>query len=161
VLKRLFVSSAVLAVSILAKDDAFTGKWALDKSVSTATADIPDGLRQEIKKKGDGYMVETVWREPGNGIAPLALLGIMTTQLALGLDGKETRNQIGPFMQVSKTSQNGNQLVTEWTAVVNGETITGHWTRTLSDDRRSMTLDIQETMTDGKANSGKLVFKRK
>src|SRR5262245_32701986 len=117
-----FVLTLAMAVPLLAKDDAFTGKWILDKPASNATAEIPDNLRQEIKKKGDGYAVETTWREMRSGLAPLALLGILTTQLKLGADVK---NQVGPFMIASRTTQNGNQLVTDWTAVVNGQAVRG------------------------------------
>lgn len=147
-----------MAVSIFGKDDGFAGKWVLDKPASTATADIPDNMRQEIKKKGDGYAVETTWRELNTGMAPLVFLGIMTTQFKLGPD---VTNQVGPFMQASKTTENGRQLVTEWTAVVNGQGVKGRWTRTLADDGKSMTLDIEESTDDGKSNTAKLVFKRK
>jgi hypothetical protein len=85
----------------------------------------------------------------------------MTTHLTLTTDGQETTNFIGPFKQVSKTTQNGKQLVTDWQAVVNGENVKGQWTRTLSDDGKMMTLEIQESTNDGKSNSGKLTFKRK
>lgn len=149
---------AMLTVSVWAKDDGFTGKWILDKEASTATADIPDNLRQEIKKKGDGYQVETSWREMKTGMAPLALLGIMTTLLKLGPD---VTNQVGPFMQKSQTTIDGNRMVTNWTAVVNGQGVKGQWTRTLGDDGKSLTMDIQESTDDGKSNTGKLVFKKK
>jgi hypothetical protein len=145
----------------MAKDDGFTGKWVIDKQASTATADIPDGLTQQFKKKGDGYTIETTWREPRSGIAPLLLVGIMTTQFKLGTKGEEVKNQVGPFMQASKTTLNGNQLVTDWTAVVNGQAVRGQWTRTLNDAGNSMTLDIKESTDDGKSNTGKLVFNKK
>jgi hypothetical protein len=158
---RLVVIGILAATLLTAKDEGFSGKWVIDKSASTATADIPDNLTQQIKKKGDTYLIESYWREPHGGIAPLALLGIMTTNLKLGIDGREVRNDIGPFHQVSKTTMNGNQLVTDWTAIVNGQSVKGQWTRTLSEDGKGMTLDIQESTEDGKSNSGKLVFKRK
>ena len=158
---RLLVFAILAAASLSAKDEGFNGKWVIDKNASTATSVIPDNLTQLIKKKGDALMIETYWREPKGGVAPLALLGIMTTNLKLGMDGSEIRNDIGPFHQLSKTTMNGNQLVTDWTATVNGQNVKGQWTRTLSDDGKNMTLDIQEATEDGKSNSGKLVFKRK
>lgn len=158
---RFFILIALAAGMSYAKDDGFNGKWVIDKTASTATADIPDNLTQQIRKKGENLAIETFWREPRNGMAPLVLLGIMTTQLKLALNGQDTTNWIGPFQQVSKTSQNGNQLLTDWQAVVNGQHVQGHWTRTLSDDGRTMTLEIQESTDDGKNNTGKLLFKRK
>lgn len=150
---------AVLAAGLVLAKDAFEGKWVIDKGASTATCDLPESLWQKIKKKGDGYNVETSWREPRNGVAPLVLLGILVTELKLGAD---VSNLIGPFLQQSKTTVNGNQMVTEWNAVVNKQPVKGQWTRTLADDGKSMTLDIQEsTPEDGKSGAAHLVFKRK
>lgn len=159
---RRIVTVTVLAAGLLAaKDDGFGGKWVIDKNASTATATIPDNLTQQIRKKGSELQIESYWREPKGGLAPLALLGIMTTKLSLGLDGKETTNYIGPFKHFSTTTQNGNTLVTGWQAVVNDQNVKGQWTRTLSEDGKMMTLDIQESTDDGKNNSGKLIFKKK
>lgn len=160
-----FLRTAILGVAatclLAAKDDVFAGKWVIDKSASTATAEIPDGLTQQVKKKGEGLAIETYWKEPRSGMAPLVLLGIMTTNLKLDLNGQESTNWIGPFQQVSKTTQKGNQLDTDWHAVVNNQHVRGHWTRTLSADGKSMTLDIQQSTDDGKSGTGKLVFKKR
>lgn len=158
----LFCAAALLVIAAPPDNDhPFNGKWNLDKSASTASEDIPDHVVQQIKQKGDELTIQTTWQEPQNGIAPLTLLGIMTTQLKLTTNGSESTNQIGPFKQVSKTTANGNQLVTDWTALVNGATVTGHWTRSLSDDGKGMTLDIKEQTSDGKSNEAHLVFKKK
>ena len=164
-LKRLSVAVTLCATIFsgfaLAKDSGFKGKWVLDKGSSTATEEIPDNLMQEIKPDGSDLTIITTWREPKSGIAPIALLGIMTTKLQLTANGQEQTNYIGPFKQVSKTTQNGNQMVTDWTAVdENGKTVSGHWTRTLSPDGRQMTLEVQEQ--DGtQQHTAKLVFHRK
>jgi hypothetical protein len=150
----------VLALPVLAKDRGFSGKWVIDKSASTASFEIPDNLTQQIKEKGSDVSILTTWREPGNGIAPLPLLGIMTTNLNLKVNGEDVINEIGPFKQASKTTQNGDQLVTEYTALVNGENVTGKWVRSLSSDGKQMTIDL--TQQSGSKNSqGKLVFNRK
>jgi hypothetical protein len=165
VLKHLSVTAVLLALTVsgfvFARDTGFKGKWILDKGASNATEEIPDNLVQEIKPDGSDVTIITTWREPKTGIAPIALLGIMTTKLQLRADGQEQTNYIGPFKQVSKTTQNGNQMVTEWTAVdQNGKTVSGHWTRTLSPDGQQMTLDVQE-QDSGQQHTAKLVFKRK
>lgn len=157
-LRRLCLIAVLATGLVLAKDEPFEGKWVLDKGASTATCDLPETMYQKIKKKGDGYQVETAFREPRNGIAPIVLLGIMVTDLKLGPD---VTNQVGPYMQQGKTTVNGNQMVTEWTAVVNEQPVTGQWTRTLSDDGKSLTLDIKESTADGKSGSAHLVFKKK
>ncbi len=148
------------ALTLLGGNDPFSGKWNCDKNVSTLTADIPDGLRQEVKRKGGNYQIITVWREPHGGVAPLALLGIMATEITLTTDGAEKVNQVGPFMQRSASKLDGNQLVTQWTATVNGQKVNGKWTRVASDDGKTFTLEIEESMEDGKTNNGKLVFTR-
>lgn len=157
---------ALLSGGILFAKDSnesrFKGKWVLDRGASTATFDIPENLTQEIKPKGSDLNIITTWREPQNGIAPLGLLGVMTTQYQIGLNGQETTNYVGPFKVVSKTTENGNQLVTDWTAAdQNGKTVTGHWTRSVSDDGRQMTLEIQEQENGGPSNNAKLVFRKK
>lgn len=154
------VSSVLLALPAAAKNDGFNGKWVIDKGSSSANFEIPDNLTQQIKTKGSDLVILTTWREPANGIAPLGMLGVMTTNLKLSLDGQEQTDNIGPFKQVSKTSQNANEIVTDYNAVVNGEQVTGHWTRTLSDDGREMTLQIDQK-SGSQNNQAKLVFHRK
>lgn len=161
-ISKLLCAFAVLSGAVLfSKDSGYKGKWVLDRGASTATFDIPDNLTQEIKPKGSDLTIVTTWKEPENGMAPLGLLGIMTTEAKFGLDGQECTNIIGPFKQVSKTTQSGNQLVTDWTAAdQNGKTVSGHWTRTLSDDGNQMALEVQEEES-GKSNNARLVFRRK
>ena len=157
----LFAFAVLFGGVLFSKDTGFNGKWVLDRGASTATFDIPDNLTQEIKPKGSDLTIITTWKEPENGMAPLGLLGIMTTEFKCGTDGQENTNIIGPFKQVSKTTANGNQLVTEWTAGdQNGKTVTGHWTRTLSDDGNQMILEVQE-QDSGKSNNAHLVFRKK
>lgn len=161
--KRFLLIPAVavlFALPALPKDDGFTGKWILDKPASTASFDIPDNLMQQIKKKGSELTIQTTWREPANGITPMPLLGIMVTDLRLSVDGQDVTNEIGPFKQASRTTMRANTMVTDYTALVNGEQVTGQWTRTLSDDGKDMTLAIDQK-SGSKSNQGKLVFHRK
>ena len=156
----ILVVTVIFALPALPKNDGFNGKWMLDKNASTASFDIPDNLMQQIKAKGSTLDILTTWREPANGIAPLGLLGVMTTNLKLNLKGQEDRNQIGPFNPVFKSTQNGNQIVTDYTAFSNGQQVTGHWTRSLSGDAKQMTLEITQN-TGAQNNQAKLVFQRK
>ncbi len=154
------IAAALMALPALPKNDGFNGKWMIDKSASTADFEIPDNLMQQIKTKGSDMSIQNTWKEPKNGIAPLPLLGIMTTNFTLNLDGKDQINEIGPFKQASKTTRSGNTLVTDYTALVNDENVTGHWVRSLSEDGKQMTLEL--TQTSGAKNSkGKLVFRKK
>ncbi len=152
----------VLALPICAKDSGqgFAGKWVLDKK-SDKTTKAPEDLRQDIRQQGSEVTIQSRFKEPANGIAPLLFLGIMTSSLRLTTDGHDTENQIGPFQQVSKTTLDGNKMETDWTATVNGDQVKGHWVRTLSDDGKHMTLDIKESSTKGQSGEASIQFVRK
>lgn len=152
-----FLTASVIPIS--AKDQGFSGKWVLDKN-----QDPPDGpknLETHIKQDGNGMTLESTFREPDDGIVPLLYLGVMTTKMHLSFTGDTAQNQIGPFQIASKTSLNGNQMDTEWTAVVKGDQVQGHWTHKLADDGKHMTLDIKETVGQGPDAQATLHFVRK
>lgn len=153
---------AVLALPNYAKDSGqgFAGKWVLDKK-SAKPSQAPEDLRQDIRQQGSDITIQSRFREPANGIAPLLFLGIMTSSLHLTSDGRDTQNQIGPFQQASKTTVDGNKMETDWTAVVNGDEVKGHWVRTLSEDGKHMTLDIKESSTKGQGGEASIQFVRK
>jgi hypothetical protein len=132
------------ALAGMGKDPGFEGKWVLDGS-SPRPANGPENLVQQIKIKGSDIEIESGWREPAGGVAPLTLLGIMTSKLKLTSDGQQANNQIGPFQQASRTTVNGNKMITDWTAQMEKSRVEGQWIRTLSDDGRRMTLHIKNS----------------
>ena len=152
----------VLALPLAAKDadQGFAGKWVLDKK-SARSPQTPEDLRQDIRQQGSDITIQSKFKEPANGIAPLLFLGIMTSSLHLTTDGQTAQNQIGPFQQASKTTLDGHKMETEWNAKVNGEDVQGHWTRTLSDDGKRMTLTIKESSTKGQGGEATVEFVRK
>jgi hypothetical protein len=155
--------AALMTISAPAKDAGFEGRWVIDKSASTANFEIPDNLTQKIKVKGSDVSVQTTWREPKNGIAPLPLLGIMVNESRITADGQEQRNQVGPFVQLTKTTIEGDQIVTEYTAASEegeGRSVAGRWTRTLSPDGKQMFLEITQTGA-GQNAEARLTFKKK
>jgi len=154
-----FVAIAGLAI---AKDnpDSYSGKWVLDKKAARP-GDAPPALETKIKEDGSQLSFESTFREPENGVVPLLYLGVMTNKLVLSTDGQEQRDQIGPFMAVFKTTKDGNKLMTEWAAQVNGDPVQGHWVHTLSDDGKHMTLEITESSTHGQHAEATLNFVRK
>jgi hypothetical protein len=143
--------------------NSFDGKWVLDKKAgNTATVPPPDDLRQNIKAGGGNISIDSTFKEPNNAITPLLYLGIMVTNIKLNPDGSETVNQVGPFMQTSKTTVDGNKMDTEWIAKhTSGEVVNGHWTRTISDDGKHMTLEIKESSTQGQSGTATLNFVKK
>jgi len=65
-------------------------------------------------------------------------------------------------MQTSKTTVDGNKMETEWVARhTSGEVVNGHWTRTLSDDGKHMTLEVKESSSQGQSGNATLNFSRK
>lgn len=156
----------MMTVSAWAADaTGFAGKWQLDKKQTPATATLPEQLTQEIKQEGDTWVIRSRYREPKNGVYPTAMLGVMTQEVKLGPD---VRNDIGPFQHQSKTRLESNSLITEWTAVnangapsgsaVSSEPLSGKWTRTLSEDGKTMTMQIEGAPGSTPTS---LVFKRK
>ena len=164
-MKRLtIVTSIILATAagfpLGADSNGFDGKWVLDKNQSQGS-DLPLGLEQRIKQSGSGITIESRFNEPQNGVVPLVYLGIMTTTLKLDAGGQEVQNQIGPFQQASKTTVNGNQMETQWRALVKDDEVTGHWVRTIADDGKSMQMSIQENSTQGQHGEATLRFVKK
>ena len=155
--------AVVLVSTAFGADRGFDGKWVLDKNMSnSATMPPPDGLQQRIKINGNQVSIESVFKEPANAIAPLLYLGIMTTTMRLDTNGSDAVNQVGPFMQTSKTTLDGNKMDTDWVARhTSGEVVNGHWTRTLSDDGKHMTLEIKESSTQGQSGTATLNFVKK
>ncbi len=145
-----------------AKDnpDSYSGKWVLDKH-SPRPGDAPNSLETKIKQDNSGVTIESSFKEPDSGVVPLLYLGVMTNKLHLTTDGQQQQSQIGPFMAVFKTTMDGNKLMTEWKAQINGDPVEGHWVHTLSDDGKHMTLEIQESSTHGQHAEATLNFVRK
>jgi hypothetical protein len=157
------LSVAFLLCAALSGKDApagFSGTWDIDKNQSTASSEIPDGLEQQIKHKKSEMVIKSKWMEPNDGIAPLVLLGVMTTELKLNTNGRQAKKQFGPFMTMMSTTRDGDDVVTKWQVNANGVPLSTEWRRTLGRDGQTMTLDIQQT-GDGKNKTAKLVFRRR
>lgn len=150
------------ALPVFAADKSpFVGKWVLDKSQGQAADQAPDGLTQNIKQKGNDLLIQSIWKEPKDGVYRMTLVGVTTTDLKLPLDGSEVDNQIGPYAMKLKTQQEGNKLTTQWSSAMKETKGQGQWVRTVSDDGKQMTLEITGVSPTGQPSNAKLVFKRK
>jgi hypothetical protein len=139
----------------------FEGKWKLDKKKTQATG-APEDLEYEIKADGsNGFVIKSKYREPKSAVYPLMWVGIMTYELPLSLDGSEKTNQIGPFTHVSKSTIDGNRMVTDWKAAMENGNVEGQWIRTVSPDGREMTLQIISKASDGRTMDQTLVLRRR
>ena len=142
------------------KDEGFNGKWELDNS-SQQPANAPKKMQTKIKQDGSGLTIESTFAEPADGVVPLVYLGVMATKIHLSTGGQTEQNAIGPFQMGSKTDIDGTQIQTEWTAMVKGDAVQGHWTHKLSDDGKHMTWEIKESSTQGQHAEATLRFVRK
>jgi hypothetical protein len=139
----------------------FEGKWKLDKKKTQATG-APEDFEFQIKPDADGVKIVSKYREPKTAIYPLMWVGLMTYELPLSADGSEKTNQIGPFAHVSKTTIEGNKMVTDWRATMeNGSSVEGRWIRTLSPDGKEMTMQVISKSSDGRNMDQTLVFQRR
>ena len=161
--KVIFLTGSLLIASlgvVHAKDEGFNGKWVLDKATGQPP-NAPAHLETKIKQDNSGVTIESTFAEPADGVVPLVYLGVMTTKMHLAAGGQVEQNAIGPFQMASKTDIDGTQLQTEWTAMVKGDAVQGHWTQRLSDDGKHMTWEIKETSTQGQHSEATLNFVRK
>ena len=163
-MKTLPVISAFLlvtsAIILQADSNDFSGKWVLDGH-STQPPNAPKKLETQIKQNGSEITIESKFQEPSNGIVPLVYLGLMADKVKLNTDGQEAQNTIGPFQMAAKSTVDGNQIQTDWTAQVKDDEVKGHWTQRLSDDGKHMTWDIQESSTHGQQGLATLTFVKK
>src|SRR3954451_14972089 len=135
-----FAASSTVAGS---GPQSFEGKWVLDKKRSGA-AGAPQDLTQQIKMDGSQMIIRSKFAQPKNGIYPILWVGLMTEELRLTTDGSEATKSIGPFELRAKTNQDGDALVTTYTANMEngaapdqkGGSVEGQWFRKLSGDGR-------------------------
>jgi hypothetical protein len=160
--KAIFLTIALLTASlaISAKDQGMSGKWVLDKA-SQQPPNAPQRLETKITQDHSGVTIESTFAEPADGVVPLVYLGVMATRVHLAAGGELEQNAIGPFQMGSKTQIDGNEMQTDWTAMVKGDAVQGHWTQRLSDDGRRLTWEIKESSTQGQHSEATLNFVRK
>jgi hypothetical protein len=164
----LLLLMAALA-SAAPKPQGFEGKWVLDKKKSPEASQAPQDLVQQIKMDGSSMVIKSKFAQPKNGVYPMLWVGIMTEELRLTTDGSEAAKSIGPFELRAKTNQDGDALITNWTAnMENGMapgqeagSVEGQWLRSVSEDGRVMTLQIKGKCSDGRTLDTKLYFNRK
>jgi len=139
----------------------FQGKWVMDKKTSPSATVAPANLVQEIKEDGDKIIIKSQYQQPRNGLYPIFWIGVMTEQIELPKPGYEMTSNIGPYEYKAKTTQDGNKLITDWTATLQPGSVEGQWVRTISDDGRKMTMDIKGKCSDGRIMEATLYFTKK
>src|SRR5579883_1420254 len=139
--RRMLLGAAMILVAALAlpaKDNdkgGFNGKWALDKKTSPSGSEAPDNMVEHIKQKGNQLVIQSTWQEPKNGIYGLSMLGLTQSEMKFSTDGTEDDYMIGPYHFKSKTTMDGNKMVTTWAAASDNAdqkaNLDGTWTRAI------------------------------
>lgn len=142
--------------------EGFDGKWVVDRKASRAMPPPPEDLTQALRVKSDSVEVSSTWKEPAGGMSPLLYVGILTTDLKLSTNGTESENRFGPFTMNAKTTVEGTRMTTVWSvSSTESGSVQGQWVRTLNPNGKQMTLEIQQTASDGQTRTASLVFTRK
>ena len=160
-MKRALVSvvfSAFCATQISAADALFNGTWVLDQH-SPRPGNAPNQIQTKISQKGANLTLESVFTEPKDRVLPMLYLGILGTRISLTANGAEQENMVGPYYLLTKTTIEGNQMLTDWIATMFGDELRGHWRHTLTDPKH-LVIEIQEISKQGQRGAT-LYFTRK
>jgi hypothetical protein len=137
----------------------FSGVWALD----VARCRIPDGspelpaLKQTIEHKGSTL---TITNEiTGDARIPAFLVGLAAPRMLFTTDDTENTNKLGPIDFVSKSKWVGSTLSTTFQVKTPLEPPHGKWRHSLSEDTRSLTIDVEFNGPDGSSDV-RLTFAR-
>ncbi len=134
------------------------GEWTLDKSFGVTP---PKSFRIKVEAGNNQVTIRSHWEEPRDGRYGLTLIGVTIPELTLFATGREQAVQAGPFvLRCSSAWRNGN-LVTQWsTSEFMGSSFRGTWTRAVSKDGSTQTLDIDASSSSGESSRARLIFHR-
>lgn len=155
----LIIIALLTCSAAAAKHDGFSGTWLLDKDCPQPP-NAPMDLKTKIKQKDSRVTLESTFREPAGGVVPLIYLGVMTERMKLATNGRPQDNRFGPFLMRTQTRLQGNQMITDWVAVVGKAQVDGHWTHTLK-DADHLILEIRQHSATGEEREATLYLVRK
>ena len=138
---------------------AFQGDWALDKSFGVTP---PQEFSTNIQAGKDQVSIRSHWKPPADGRYGLTLIGITTPEFVIETTGREQAAQAGPFVIRYASAVENRSIVTHWsTSEFMGSSFRGTWTRTVSKDGSTLTLDIDATSSSGDTSRARLIFRRR
>lgn len=139
----------------------FSGRWDLDKTKSSLPPSSPGDLTQRIEQSGSGLKISTASKDwqMGQPIA-LTLFALTIPELTITPDNTQSTQRFGPGELLTKSHWEDGRLVTDWKLKRDGaEVMAGQWTRSLSKDAKTLTLQVSATDSQsGGAGEAKLVF---
>jgi|ERR1017187_10622035 hypothetical protein len=136
----------------------FQGNWVLDKTFGVTA---PANFTTRMEAARDQLTVRSHWDDPQDDRYALTLMGITMNEFVIATTGREQSAQVGPFVFKHSTNWENGNLVTRWsTSEFMGSSFQGAWTRAVSKDGGTLTLDIDATSSTGKNSRARLIFHR-
>jgi hypothetical protein len=133
------------------------GKWTLDKSFGVTP---PQNFSTQVERANNQVTIRSHWDEPANGQYGLTLMGLTTPQFIVDTSGREQAAQVGPYVFHYKSAWENGKLVTHWTtSEFMGSSFHGTWTRGVSKDGSTQTLDI-DASSSLQMSRARLIFRR-
>jgi hypothetical protein len=133
------------------------GKWTLDKSFGVTP---PQNFKTNVEKAKNQITIRSHWDEPENRQHGLTLMGVTTPQFIIDTSGREQVAQVGPYVFHYKSAWENGKLITRWTtSEFMGSTFQGTWTRAVSKDGSTQTLDI-DASSSLQMSRARLIFRR-
>jgi hypothetical protein len=134
------------------------GKWILRKSFGVTP---PENFSTNVDAARDRVTVRSHWEEPKNGQYGLTLMGIAMPEFVMETTGRDQATQVGPFVFRHASAWEDGRLVTRWsTSEFMGSSFQGTWTRAVSKDGSTQTVDIHAMSSSGEISRARLIFHR-
>jgi len=144
-----FLFSATLLIVAQASRPNFSGRWQLDKSRSDFGSLPPDDSAMElIEHQEPKLTIAQVWRNSD---------GEHTVVWQLTTDGAENLTRMNETEVASRTIWEDGRLITEWRVKRGGQPSEGKYDRSLSEDRKTMTVGVHKRSAANEINQH-LVF---
>lgn len=133
------------------------GKWTLEKSFGVTP---PQNFSSQVEKAQNQITIKSRWDDPQNGQHGLTLMGVTTPQFVIDTTGREQAAQVGPFVFHYRSAWENGKLITHWTtSEFMGSKFQGTWTRAVSKDGGTQTLDI-DASSSLQMSRARLIFHR-
>jgi hypothetical protein len=137
----------------------FQGDWVLDKTLGLTA---PANFTTRMDAARDQLTVRSHWDDPQDGCYALTLMGITMNEFVIATTGREQSTQVGPFVFKHTSNWENGSLVTRWsTSEFMGSSFQGSWTRAVSKDGGTLTVDIDATSSAGQNSRARLIFHRR
>jgi hypothetical protein len=148
---------ATLAARAEQEKPDFSGTWTLDAD-RTEGPFTPPAMTQVIDHKDPVFKWTTKFKEEGTPKLPVFLTGFAVPSGEVKTDAHYETTKIQAGERETRTMWNGQRLVTTWTIRTLHDPSQGKWQRSLSDDGKTQTVDLEYRSAMMGLVQAKLVF---